>query len=85
MNGYVLDFEGFKVYIAGDTELIPEMVAQKGVDVAFLPKNLPYTMSDEMFVQAAKAVNPKILYPFHYSEVDVEALRRELPEMEVRL
>ena len=85
VNGYVLDFEGFKVYIAGDTELIPEMVAQKGVDVAFLPKNLPYTMSDVMFVQAAKAVNPKILYPFHYSEVDVEALRRELPEMEVRL
>lgn len=84
-NGYVLNFDGFRVYIAGDTELILEMSACKGIDVAFLPKNLPYTMSDDMFVQAARTVAPKILYPYHYSEVDVDALSKALPGMEVRL
>lgn len=84
-NGYVLNFDGFRMYIAGDTELIPEMSSCKGIDVAFLPKNLPYTMSDEMFVQVARTIAPKILYPYHYSEVDVDALRKALPGMEVRL
>ena len=84
-NGYLLDMDGFRVYFAGDTELIPEMAACQGVDVAFLPKNLPYTMSDGMFVEAARAIAPKILYPYHYFEVDIEALRAALPQMEVRL
>ncbi len=84
-NGYLMDFDGFRVYVAGDTEFIPEMSACRGVDVAFLPKNLPYTMSDEMFVEAARFIAPKVLYPYHYFEVDIESLRRELPGIEVRL
>ena len=84
-NGYVLDFAGFQVYIAGDTELIPEMQQRRGVDVAFLPKNLPYTMSDQMFVQAARTVAPKVLYPYHYFEIDIDRLREELPGIDVRL
>ena len=80
-----MDFDGFRVYVAGDTEFIPEMSACRGVDVAFLPKNLPYTMSDEMFVEAARFIAPKVLYPYHYFEVDIESLRRELPGIEVRL
>lgn len=84
-NGYLLDFDGFRVYVAGDTEFIPEMSACCGVDVAFLPKNLPYTMSDEMFVEAARFISPKVLYPYHYFEVDIDSLRRALPGIEVRL
>ena len=84
-NGYLLDFDGFRVYIAGDTELIPQMAACRGVEVAFLPKNLPYTMSDGMFVEAARVVSPKVLYPYHYFEEDADALRRALPDIEVRL
>jgi L-ascorbate metabolism protein UlaG (beta-lactamase superfamily) len=83
-NGYVLHLGSFRVYIAGDTELIPEMKAIISPDIAFLPKNLPYTMSDEMFVEAAKEINPKVLYPYHYFEVDKVALQRALPSILIK-
>ncbi|MGC9151117.1 MAG: MBL fold metallo-hydrolase [Microbacter sp.] len=79
-NGYVLAFGNFRVYIAGDTENIPEMRSLGKIDVAFLPKNLPYTMSDEQFIEAAKTIHPHVLYPYHYFSVDKEALRKALPE-----
>lgn len=77
-NGYILNFGGFRVYIAGDTELIPEMEPAKGVDIAFLPKNLPYTMSDEDFVKAANLIKPKNLFPVHYFEIDGKTLMKGL-------
>lgn len=83
-NGYVLRFGDFAIYLAGDTEPIPEMTDLEDIDVAFLPKNLPYTMDDEQFVEAAKAVAPKILYPYHFSEIDREKLRRRLPEIRIQ-
>lgn len=73
-NGYLLNMGGFKIYIAGDTELIPEMEVAKGVDIAFLPKNQPYTLSDERFVEAANLIMPKNLYPIHYFELDPSKL-----------
>jgi L-ascorbate metabolism protein UlaG (beta-lactamase superfamily) len=73
-NGYILTFGGKRVYIAGDTENTPEMKALKGIDAAFLPMNLPYTMTPQMVADAAKAFGPKILYPYHYGETDVSAL-----------
>ncbi|MFA5849111.1 MAG: MBL fold metallo-hydrolase [Bacteroidales bacterium] len=79
-NGYILNFGGYRVYIAGDTELIPEMNELGNIDIAFLPKNLPYTMSDEMFIEAAKVIKPKILYPYHYSKLDEAAIKSKLPE-----
>ena len=77
-NGYLLDFKGFKVYIAGDTEPIPEMQELPKVDLAFLPKNLPYTMTDEEFIKAANQIKPKYLYCYHYFEIDVPELKKEL-------
>ena len=73
-NGYLLAFGGFTAYVAGDTEDIPEMAALAGVDVAFLPMNLPYTMTPEMAAQAARMVRPKVLYPYHYGETDPQKL-----------
>ncbi|MDR0419216.1 MAG: MBL fold metallo-hydrolase [Prevotellaceae bacterium] len=85
-NGYVLTFGNFKLYIAGDTENIPELADLEGVDVAFLPKNLPFTMTDEMFVKAAESFKPKVLYPYHFSELDnVDRLREELKKDGVEL
>lgn len=69
-NGYVLTFGDKRVYVAGDTEPIPEMAALKAIDVAFLPMNLPYTMTPQMVADAAKALRPGILYPYHYGETD---------------
>lgn len=65
-NGYVITFGDKRVYVAGDTENTPEMKSLKGIDIAFLPVNLPYTMSAEMVVDAAEAFKPKILVPYHY-------------------
>ena len=73
-NGYVLSFGDKRVYVAGDTENIPEMAALKGVDIAFLPMNRPYTMTPEMAAAAARMLAPKILYPYHYGETDTRKL-----------
>ena len=70
-NGYVLEAEGTRVYIAGDTEGTPEMRALKDIDIAFVPMNLPYTMSTEDAAQAVLAFKPRIVYPYHYRGSDV--------------
>ena len=79
-NGYVLTLGGKKVYIAGDTEDIPEMRALKGIDVAFLPMNLPYTMSVAKAADAIREFKPKIVYPYHYrsggTKADMVELKR---------
>lgn len=85
-NGYILYFEGTTVYVAGDTENIPEMDRLKGsIDIAFLPKNLPYTMSDDMFIDAAKKVMPKYLYPYHMSEFDNDKIGKALEGTDIKV
>lgn len=73
-NGYILTIGSKKIYIAGDTENIPEMKKLKKIDIAFLPMNLPYTMTPEMVADAAKAFKPKILYPYHFGDTDTNKL-----------
>jgi len=65
-NGYVLTLGGKRVYIAGDTECIPEMKTLKNIDVAFVPMNLPYTMPPSEAAECVKAFKPRIVYPYHY-------------------
>lgn len=87
-NGYILTFGTTRLYIAGDTENTPEMKALKEIDVAFLPMNLPYTMTPAMVADAAKAFKPRILYPYHYGETDpalLVPLLKERPEIDVRI
>ncbi|HLF35228.1 MAG TPA: MBL fold metallo-hydrolase [Cyclobacteriaceae bacterium] len=81
-NGYVLIFGGKRVYIAGDTENFPEMKDLGKIDIAFLPMNLPYTMTPEMVAEGVKMFNPKILYPYHYgSAADTDKLTRLLKDL----
>jgi L-ascorbate metabolism protein UlaG (beta-lactamase superfamily) len=87
-NGYIITFGDKRVYIAGDTENTPEMKSLKGIDVTFLPMNLPYTMTPEMVADAAKAFRPKILYPYHYGNTDTAKLTdllKDTKEIEVRI
>ncbi|SHL49820.1 MBL fold metallo-hydrolase [Hymenobacter psychrotolerans] len=65
-NGYVLGLGGKNVYLSGDTEDIPEMRALKGIDVAFVCMNLPYTMDVNQAAQGVLAFKPGIVYPYHY-------------------
>jgi L-ascorbate metabolism protein UlaG (beta-lactamase superfamily) len=86
-NGYVITFADVRVYVAGDTENVPEMKALKNIDVAFLPMMRPYTMSPEMIADAARSFRPKILYPYHTKEADAGKLRvllADVPEIDVR-
>lgn len=69
-NGYVLDKDGTRVYIAGDSAGTPEMRALVGIDIAFVPMNLPYTMSVEEAADAVLAFKPKTIYPYHYRGPD---------------
>jgi L-ascorbate metabolism protein UlaG (beta-lactamase superfamily) len=87
-NGYIISFGDKRVYVAGDTENVPEMKGLKNIDIAFLPMNLSYTMTPEMVAEGAKAFKPKILYPYHFGETDtskVVSLLRGAPEIEVRI
>lgn len=65
-NGYVLSIDGKRVYIAGDTEDTPELRALTGIDIAFLPMNLPYTMDVDHAAEAVAAFRPAVVYPYHY-------------------
>ncbi len=87
-NGYVITLGDKRVYVAGDTENTPEMTMLKDIDIAFLPMNLPYTMTPEMVASATKAFKPKILYPYHYGETDtskIVELLKDVKQTEVRI
>ena len=79
-NGYIITFGNKRVYVAGDTENIPEMKSLQEIDCAFLPMNLPYTMTPEMVANAAEAFRPKILYPYHFGDTDTSQLLRLLQD-----
>jgi len=87
-NGYIMTFGDKRVYVAGDTENIAEMKGLQDIDIAFLPMNLPYTMTPEMVADAAKTIQPNILYPYHYSDTDTSKIVELLSEqagIEVRI
>jgi L-ascorbate metabolism protein UlaG (beta-lactamase superfamily) len=87
-NGYVLTLGARKLYVAGDTENTREMKGLKGIDIAFLPMNLPYTMTPEMVADAARGFRPKVLYPYHFGDTDTGIIQRLLAgekDIEVRI
>ena len=77
-NGFILTLDGFRIYIAGDTEDIPEMKEMKNIDVAFLPTNQPYTMTPEQTANAARIIQPKVLFPYHFGKTKIEEVSRLL-------
>jgi len=69
-DGFILDVGGKRIYFAGDTECTPEMKALKNIDIAFLPMNLPFTMTPAEAADCVKAFKPKVVYPYHYRDND---------------
>jgi L-ascorbate metabolism protein UlaG (beta-lactamase superfamily) len=87
-NGYVAAFGATHVYIAGDTENIPEMKSLGDIDIAFLPMNVPYTMTAEIAADAARAIRPRILYPYHFDRSHLGPLSdllRDEKDIEIRI
>ncbi len=79
-NGYILTVGKLHIYVAGDTEVIPEMAELGHVDIAFLPMNQPYTMTPEQTAEAARTIRPKILYPYHFGTTDTARLTKLLAD-----
>jgi L-ascorbate metabolism protein UlaG (beta-lactamase superfamily) len=75
-NGYVLTIGGKRIYVAGDTEDIPEMRALRNIDVAFVPMNLPYTMTPKQAAEAVREFKPRIVYPYHFGKSEVSEFTR---------
>ena len=86
-NGYVITIGDKKIYVAGDTENISEMSQLKGIYIAFLPMNLPYTMTPAMVRDAALSFKPAVLYPYHYGETNTSEIVNLLKDsgIEVRI
>ncbi len=84
-NGYILTIDGLRIYIAGDTEDIPEMSKIKDIDIAFLPCNQPYTMTPDQLIRAAKVIKPKVLFPYHYGQTDLSGVPAQLKDIDVRI
>jgi len=66
--GYIFTSEGNRIYIAGDTDYIPEMKNIRA-DIALLPVSGTYVMTAEEAVKAALDIKPKIAIPMHYGSI----------------
>ncbi|MEA1886725.1 MAG: MBL fold metallo-hydrolase [Bacteroidota bacterium] len=84
-NGYILELGDKRIYVAGDTENIPEMKNIRNIDIAFLPMNLPYTMSPEMAADAALVIKPDILYPYHFGSTDTDEIIKLLEDSDIEV
>jgi L-ascorbate metabolism protein UlaG (beta-lactamase superfamily) len=66
--GYIFTVQGQRIYLAGDTDYIPEMKNFK-VDIALLPVSGTYVMTAQEAVNAALDINPRIAIPMHYDSI----------------
>ncbi len=87
-NGYILTVGGKRLYIAGDTACTPEMRQLTDIAVAFVPMNLPYTMTPEEAAECVKVFQPEVVYPYHYRGSDLSQFSAALEgesEIEIRI
>ena len=86
-NGFVITLDGLRIYVAGDTEDVPEMASlastekdgqQQAIDIAFLPCNQPYTMTPDQLLRAARVIRPRVLFPYHFGQTDVSGIPSQL-------
>ena len=80
----MLTFGDKRIYVAGETENVPEAKTQKQIDVAFLPVNNKAgvagggaglrTMTQAMFVDTVNSIKPKVVFPYAYGNNDPKEL-----------
>lgn len=66
--GYIFTVDGVRIYLAGDTDYIPEMKGYR-CDIALLPVSGTYVMTADEAVQAANDIKPKVAVPMHYGSI----------------
>jgi len=84
-NGYVLDFGGTRIYLSGDTECTPEMMALRHIDAAFVSVTAPTAMTPAEAVRCIEAFAPRVVFPYHDRRMDLSDLERALPGRGVEL
>lgn len=87
--GYIIELDGVKYYIAGDTDNIKELKDVE-CDVAFLPVGGKYTMGYAEAAGLANTIKAKIVVPTHYGCIvgekeDAEKFAKLVREKEVRI
>ena len=80
--GFVFTVGGKRIYLAGDTDYIPEM-KDIHCDIALLPVSGTYVMTADEAVRAAMDIKPKVAIPMHYASIvgssaDAEKFRAAL-------
>lgn len=83
--GFIIECDGTRIYIAGDTEPISEMKQMDNIDIAFLPVNQPFTMTPEQCIEAIEMIHPQIVYPYHYGETDLTPIINSYKDKETRI
>lgn len=87
--GYVINADNTRIYVAGDTDLIPEMESISA-DIVILPVGGTYTMDINDAAKAVKLIKPKIAIPIHYGDIvgkadDGQKFARLIPEIRVKI
>ncbi|MCE5312475.1 MAG: MBL fold metallo-hydrolase [Nitrospiraceae bacterium] len=67
--GYIFRTNNQKIYLAGDTDRIPEMKTFSNIDVALLPVSGTYVMTADEAANAALDIKPKVAVPMHYGSI----------------
>lgn len=83
-NGYVVTVDGRRLYIAGSSDAVPEMLQLRDIDIAFLPLYPPYALGIDEAVKAVSSFRPKVTYIYQYNSVRtrdqfVEQMKKDNP------
>jgi len=84
-NGYVMEIDGSRVYLAGDTEAVPQMRALENIRLAFVPMNLPYTMDIDQAADGVAEFAPETVYPYHHKGSDIAAFAERVKALDAAI
>jgi len=73
-NGYVLEIENKRIYIAGTTQVLPDTAQLGHIDIAFLPCMPPRSFTIAQFQQVISTLQPDVVYPYAYGDTPADSL-----------
>ncbi len=82
--GYIFNIVSKRIYLAGDTDRIPEMKTFKDIDIALLPVSGTYVMTADEAAAAALDIKPKVAIPMHYGSIVGSSKDAEIFEENLR-
>ncbi|MEW6712188.1 MAG: MBL fold metallo-hydrolase [Candidatus Riflebacteria bacterium] len=87
--GYLLEIDGTRIYVAGDSDLTPEMQKVKA-DIVILPVGGTYTMNYQDAAQAVRKIKPRLAIPIHFGDIvgepeDGRKFAAELKDFQVKI